>query len=180
MQADRSQNSDWFVQEVLPHEADLRAWLASRFETITDLDDVVQESFFKLLRAHTSGPLANPRAYLFATAKNAVLSRFRHRRHERPQGAREVDPLSIVDEMRSPVEEATANDEIRLLVRALESLPHRCCQVMTLRKIYGFSRSEVASKLGISVNTVQAHYAIGLKRCALFFRENGYRKADRK
>ena len=180
MQLPKSQESDWFVQEVLPHEGDLRAWLTSRFPTFPDLDDVVQESFFKLIRAHASGPLANPRAYLFATAKNAVLSRFRHQKYERPKGAREIDPLSIVDEMRSPLEEATANDEICLLVRALESLPRRCGQVMTLRKIYGFSQKEVAKQLGITVSTVQVQYAKGLKRCAVFFRKHGYRRARRK
>ncbi|MCG8527012.1 MAG: sigma-70 family RNA polymerase sigma factor [Opitutales bacterium] len=176
MKERRSQEVSWFDQEVLPHEKDLRVWLSSRFPTWPDLDDVIQESFFKLLKAHQSGPLVNPRAYLFVTAKNVVLGKIRHLKYERPEGAKEMDPLSIVDEMHSPLEETTRNDEIRLLIEALESLPRRCCQVMTLIKIYGFSHKEISLKLGISANTVRVQYANGLKRCAVFFRRKGYKK----
>ncbi len=173
----RDQNSEWFAKEVLPHEGDVRAWLRSKFPTLSDADDIIQEAYFRLMKAHTSGPLVNPRAYLFVMVKNLVISRFRHLKYERPSEAREMSPLEIVDRMRSPSEEATASDDVRLLIEALKVLPERCCQVMTLRKIYGFSQKEVAQRLGISVNTVQVQTRIGLKKCSQYFRKIGYRRA---
>lgn len=40
----------WFAVEVQPHEAALRSWLAGRFPGLKDADDVVQESYARLLR----------------------------------------------------------------------------------------------------------------------------------
>ena len=45
----------WFDDHVLPHEPLLRAWLRSRFPRGVDLDDLVQESFARVLRARANG-----------------------------------------------------------------------------------------------------------------------------
>ncbi|MEN9637215.1 MAG: hypothetical protein RL077_5619, partial [Verrucomicrobiota bacterium] len=96
-----SQNSDsarWFAEEVLPHEAALRAWLRARFPVVTDADDLVQEAYARLMQAHATGPIACPRAFLFVTARNLALNHLRHQRIERPEGAAEIDALSVADE----------------------------------------------------------------------------------
>ena len=36
-----------------PHEALLRGWLGTRFPALPDLDDIVQEAFARVLRAHS-------------------------------------------------------------------------------------------------------------------------------
>ena len=164
----------WFVDEVLPHEGDLRAWLSGRFPAIRDVDDLVQEAFSRLLKAHDSGPIANPRAFLFVVSRNLAFNQLRHLKYERPHGAKEVDPLSIIDDVNSPPESAAVKEELQHLIEAIQSLPERCRQVMTLRKIYGFSQKEVAKKLGISVHTVEAQGSIGLRKCIAYFRQHGY------
>ena len=166
--------SQWFVAVVLPHEKDLRNWLRLRFPSIRDVDDLVQEAFTRLLNAHSSGPIANPRAYLFVISRNLAIDELRHSGHERPSGAVELDPASIVDELISPPESAALKEEIKLLIEAIQLLPARCRQVMTLRKVYGFSQKEVAKQLGISVHTVEAQIGIGLDKCAVYFRRHGY------
>ena len=179
MRRPKKEEQDWFSSEVMPHEDDVRAWLSNRFPTFTEVDDVIQEAYFRLMRAHSSGPLVNPRAYLFVTVKNLVISRFRHWKHERPVDGQEMDPMEVVDKMRSPSEEAATRDEIRILIEAIQQLPTRCCQVMTLRKIYGLSQKEVARRLGISVNTVQVQTSIGIRKCGEHFRKIGYGRANR-
>jgi RNA polymerase sigma-70 factor (ECF subfamily) len=59
--------------------------------------------------------------------------------------------------------------ELELLTQAIQSLPTRCRQVLTLRKIYGLSQREVAAQLGISENTVEAQGVIGLRKLAEYF-----------
>lgn len=173
MQDRDSQRDRWFVDEVLPHEADLRAWLRARFPSVVDVDDLVQETFSRLLRAHGSGPVANPRAFLFVVARNLALNHLRRLGYERPPGAQEVDPLSVVDEVNSPWEAVAEREEFQHLFQAIQALPERCRQVMTLRKIYGLSQKEVAERLGISVHTVEAQGAIGLRKCIESFRRLG-------
>lgn len=171
---------EWFVREINPHEQDVRGWLVRRFPNINDVDDVIQEAYSRILKAYESGPIANPRAYLFVTTRNIVLNRIRHYQYEKPAGYQELDPMTIVDEVTDPLASLSKSEEIELLIKAIESLPRRCRKVLTLRKIYGLSQREVAEHLGISVNTVQVHTGEGIRRCIRYFRQLGYKtKFDR-
>lgn len=174
MEPQEPEISQWFENEIAPHQQDLRGWLEARFPSVGDVEDLLQESFSRLLRARESGPVVNPRAFLFVTARNLALNQLRHRRYERPEGAKEMDPLSIVDEMGSPPQNLADKEEVQHLIAAIQSLPDRCRQVMTLRKIYGLSQKEVARRLGISVHTVEAQGSIGLRKCVDYFRKMGY------
>src|SRR5205085_1662947 len=72
-----SENARWFAEHVQPHEPMLRAWLQNRFGTRCDIDDLVQEAYVRVLRAHQAGELLSPKAFLFATARNLALDYFR-------------------------------------------------------------------------------------------------------
>src|SRR5438105_4048316 len=58
----------WFADAVQPHCAALRSYLHVRFPSLVDIDDLVQESVMRVLRAHATGPVKSPRAFLFTTA----------------------------------------------------------------------------------------------------------------
>jgi len=169
----------WFVDEVLPHDGKLRAWIRARFPRVADVDDLVQDAYSRLLRAHASGPIANPKAFLFVTARNLALNHLRHQGYERPAGATEIDPLSVLDEAVGAPDALAHQEDFKLLIQAIQSLPDRCRQVVTLRKIYGLSQRETAERLGISENTVEAQGAIGLRKCIEFFHRHGYRSGGR-
>ncbi len=162
--------------DIYQHENSLRSWLIARYPGLEDIDDVIQEAFFKFLKARNCGPIANPRSYLFVTAGNILKNRFRRREIERPDGVSELDPNLEVDGLRNPLEEISGNEEIQILIRAIKSLPKRCRQVITLRKIYGYSMQEVASILGISKSTVDSQCCIGMRKCAKFLKEHGVKE----
>lgn len=164
----------WFVDEVLPHDARLRAWIQARFPGVADADDLVQDAYARLVRAHASGPIANPKAFLFVVARNLALNRLRHQGYERPMGVMEIDPLSVLDDAVGAPEALAHREDFQLLIEAIQSLPDRCRQVITLRKIYGLSQKEVAERLGISEHTVEVQGAIGLRKCIEFFRRRGH------
>jgi RNA polymerase sigma-70 factor (ECF subfamily) len=159
----------WFAREVQPHEAMLRAWLRSRFSDEGDLDDLVQDAFVRVLRARAGGTIRSPKAFLFATARNLALDRLRHRRVTGGNFPVEFDTLALVDETGDVPEAVARSEEIEILARAIQSLPTRCRQVLTLRKIYGLSQKEIAARLGIAEHTVESQGAIGLRKCTEFF-----------
>jgi len=53
-----------------------------------------------------------------------------------------------------------------MLVKAIQGLPDRCRQVFTLRKVYGYSQKEIASRMNISEHTVEQHLTKAARRCA--------------
>lgn len=171
--------AQWFAEEVQPHEPALRAWLRGRFPTLADTDDLVQESYTRLLRARETGSIACAKAFLFVTARNLALNQLRHLRHERPDGITEIDSSGVLDESTAIPESVARAEDLQLLIHAIQSLPDRCRQIMTLRKIYGLSQKEAAVRLGISEHTVEAQGAIGLRKCIEYFRRHGYGRGPR-
>ncbi|MSU73081.1 MAG: sigma-70 family RNA polymerase sigma factor [Opitutus sp.] len=162
----------WFSQEVQPHEAELRCWLGALFPSLTDRDDLVQESFLRVWQAHAGRPIANVRAFLFATARNLALNHLRHRSYRHPEGLGEIDPSSVIDEQADTPEAVARHQELELLRESIQSLPERCREVFTLRRICGSSQKETAARLGISEKTVENHSLTALQRCAEFFRDH--------
>jgi RNA polymerase sigma-70 factor (ECF subfamily) len=172
-----SAHHTWFTEHVLPHEPMLRAWLHSRFPAGVEIDDVVQEAFLRVLRAHERTPMSSPKAFLFATARNLALDRVRHgavARHE-PFGTDEGWNLLFDGDDVS--ETVARNQELELLTEAIQSLPDRCRQVFTLRKVYGLSQGAIAAKLGISEHTVSAQLTIGVQKCTQYLAK--YRREGR-
>ncbi len=51
----------------------LRAWLRAKFPSLTDPDDLVQETFSRVLQARGTAPIASAKAFLFTTARNLAL-----------------------------------------------------------------------------------------------------------
>src|SRR3990172_4320894 len=151
-----SELARWFAEEVQPHEAALRAWLRARFPTLTDADDLVQESYARLLRVRETGSIACARAFLFVTARNLALNQLRHLRLERPEGLAELDASGVLNDGAAIPESVAHAEDLQLLIQAIQSLPSRCRQIVTLRKIYGRYQKEVAQQLGISEHTVEA------------------------
>ncbi|MEO6875047.1 MAG: sigma-70 family RNA polymerase sigma factor [Opitutaceae bacterium] len=166
------EQSRWFLEQVHPHEAVLRAWLSSRFPTGCDIDDIIQESYIRILRAHECGELHSPKAFLFATARNMALDYFRHRRVVGEKSLVDYDVLSVLDEGDAIPKIVDRKEELIFLTEAIQSLPDRCRQVFTLRKLYGMSQQEIAQRLGISASTVSAQLTIGLHKCTEYFSQH--------
>lgn len=165
--------SRWLLENFIPHEAALRAWLRVRFSSLSDCDDAIQESYARLLRMPAPLNIANPKAYLFMVARNVVLDLARHQKHAPRLTDVHEDCGHVLDESRGVVDSVSASQELELLADAIAQLPERCAEVMRLRQIQGCASSEIASRLGISVNTVNAQVVIGLARCRLYLKARG-------
>ena len=163
----------WFTEEVQPHEPMLRAWLRARFPSLTDTDDLVQESYARLIRARENGQVRNAKNYLFKTALNAALDILRRKKVVSFERVGEYDALSVLEERPDASESASRTEELEILRQAMTALPTRCRQVFTLRKLYGLSHREIAAQLGLSEKTVEEQVNRAMRRCAAFLRSRG-------
>jgi RNA polymerase sigma factor (sigma-70 family) len=163
----------WFADNVLPHDGQLRGWLRGRFPSVHDIDDVVQEAYSRVLRAQAQVPIESVKAFLFTTARNVALDQLRRRQVIGLDPIAETDAPSVLEERPGVADAVCRSQELELLTQAIQSLPDRCRQVLTLRKIYGLPQKEIALQLGISEHTVEAQVANGVRRCAEFLARHG-------
>lgn len=171
-----SETARWFAEEVQPHEPALRAFLRSRFPTVQDIDDLVQEAYVRLIRARNIDAIVEPRAYLFRTARNAACDLFRRRKLVSIDDLAQQQPLSVLEDSPDAAETASQGQEIELLIEAIGALPLRCREILVLRKFHGLSYREIAGRLGISESTVNAQLAIAVVRCRQYLEARGVMK----
>lgn len=163
---EREEIDEWFARNVLPHEGDLRRWLA-RFAPDIDADDIVQETYAGL--AKDFHKIVTPRAFMFTVARNAVIAQLRHKRIVNIVAIADLDILPVVDGSVNGEQQLVGREELLMLQQALADLPDRCREVLTLRKIEGVPQREVATRLGLSESTVEKHVSAGIRRCADWF-----------
>ncbi|MBI5690728.1 MAG: RNA polymerase sigma factor [Verrucomicrobia bacterium] len=163
----------WFAEEVLPHEPALRAWLVARFGPSCEVDDLVQEAFARILRAGPGAGISSTKAFLFATVRNLAIDQIRRRQVLSFEPLTETPEPFVMEAGPDAGEMVSRRQELELLTEAIQTLPERCRQVLTLRKIYGLSQKEIAAQLGISEHTVEAQVGLGVRRCAAFLARHG-------
>jgi RNA polymerase sigma-70 factor (ECF subfamily) len=134
----------------------------------------------RVLRARTTGALQAPKAFLFATARNLALDHLRRHAVSRTDALVEADLSNVLDDHDGIPENVARNQELALLTEAIQSLPDRCRQIMTLRIVYGLTQRVIGEQLGISDRTVAAQLAIGTRKCTDYLlRRLADRRADR-
>lgn len=168
-----SDSTRWFAEEVQPHAGELRAWLHGKFPALSDPDDVVQEALTRVWGEKQVRPVASPKALLFTTARNLALDQLRRQQVISMEPIAETAGQFVLEDGPSAADTTARNQELELLTLAIQSLPDRCRQVLTLRKIYGLSQKDIAAQLGIAEHTVEVQVANGMRRCAEFLAGHG-------
>ena len=119
-----------------------------------DAADALQETFANLLvrlEDEDAAPIAHPRAYLFAAARNACLKRLDEQRRFAVVGDLPELPSRDGDLADGEVEVLT--EELRADVRAVEAhLPERQREILALREVEGMSYADIGALMGLTPN----------------------------
>jgi RNA polymerase sigma factor (sigma-70 family) len=158
------------VQELLAAYRDLRRHLAHELRNPDDAADIAQSSFERVYSRATASAggmeaIEFPRALLFHTARNLCIDAGRHRQTEQAWLAAST---AGQQEAAAPSAEQVALQR-QLLARVaelLEQLPPRRRDVFVLFKVYGYSREEIAGRLGITEAAVAKHVVRATLDCA--------------
>jgi RNA polymerase sigma-70 factor (ECF subfamily) len=124
-------------------------------------EEIVQDLFCRLWEQRFT--LEMPRGmrpYLYSAVRNRALNVLRNRRVElsvQDRLSRNAAAIPASEAVRSPHDEAVAQDLAEALGRTLAAMPPRCREVFTLLRYQRLSYAEVAHVLGISPKTVEIH-----------------------
>jgi len=154
----------WFTREILPLEATLMQFLQHNWRNKSDIADLRQEIYVRVLEAAQKQIPDNAAQFMFRISRNLLTDRVR-REHIVPIEAADLDALEIAVDEPGPDRTLIARDELRHLQTALDLLPPRCREAFVLGRVEGLSGREIAARMGIGVATVSEHLANGL--CAL-------------
>jgi RNA polymerase sigma-70 factor (ECF subfamily) len=141
----------------------------SRIVQPNDVEDIVQETFLRCYQASAKAPIRHPRAFMLTTAKNLALNHVAKADNRLVRGVASLDDSAVpLYRERQDNCEPERSEEFLLLCRAVRTLPLQCRRAFILKKVYGLSRKEIASYMGIAESTVQKHVAKGVLICAEF------------
>lgn len=170
------------LREALESEGLLRAYLFRIVRNMADVDELLQETYARLLVAplQEGAEVRSVRALALTIARNAALDWLRHRNVVPMSLMSDLVALDVMDESAQVEEIVNAHQELALLAECVEELPERCRQAFTLRRVYGLSQAEIAERLGIAEGTVEQLIARAVRRCAesLFARESPEDRRD--
>lgn len=165
---------EWVAREILPHEAEVRAWLLRHVHRLTpsDVDDLIQEAYSRLCDVEF-GRIANARAYLFAILRNLLTEQARRARIVPMERLGEIEALRIPSDEPGPDRRVSAQQELERLERIVASLPSQPRRAFELKKFRGMKQREIAQEMNISEKTVEKHLATALGRILDALKEEG-------
>lgn len=145
----------WFVEEVLPLEGALTAYLRRAWPNRADVEDLRQEVY---VRVYEAGRQERPEAashFVFRVARNLLIDRLRRQRVVTIDLVADLNELNVLADEVPADRVLSGRQELARLERAMAKLPPRCREVFVLRKVQGLSQREAAARLGCSQSTVE-------------------------
>nr|WP_303657264.1 sigma-70 family RNA polymerase sigma factor [Asticcacaulis aquaticus] len=150
------------ARHVLPHERALRKWLNGRVPPDIDVDDILQETYTRLIMKESVAEILNIRNYVYQVAYSILALHIRRARVVFIDAVSEIEELNVAAIEPSPEDHAGGREELRHLAEAVNRLPGKIREVFLMRRVQEMSQKEVAKTLGLSESTVEKHMSRSL------------------
>jgi RNA polymerase sigma-70 factor (ECF subfamily) len=137
----------------------LTTYFARRVSDKSDVEDLVQEVFARIVARSSAEPVGHVGGYVFQTASSVLADRSRRRavRHADAHIAFDADQHDQLDT--DSVRAFEARQDLRQVTAALLQLPERTRAIFILHRLEGRRYREIGEQLGISVSAVEKHMA---------------------
>ena len=148
------------------HGPVLRGFFARRGAS-DEAEDMVQETYLRLLRAHQcqGDAIANPEAYLFTVALNLAREQAARRRWSLLP-IEEIENITTMLAAEESVEGVAERAQRRQrLQELLGTLPEHTRAVLVMQYRDGLSYKQIAERMGVSSHMVKKHVVRGLSVC---------------
>nr|WP_163500602.1 sigma-70 family RNA polymerase sigma factor [Halomonas socia] len=127
-------------------------------------EDVVHDAYLKVREAGAAVSVKQPAAYAFQVARCLAIDRYRRRALETGIFSGESDDTQGVT-YSTPERIEIGREELRLVSRAMNSLPTRTRRAFELYRMAGYTQREVAEQLGVSTTLVNFMIRDALSHC---------------
>lgn len=147
------------------HNRSLLRFLYLKLNSEQEARDVAQEAYVRVLNLDSPETVSHLRAFLFKTAANIAIDRARARARMTSTPAM---ALEFFEEERAdfdPARGVAAREELDLIAQALDELTPKCRQAFLMRRLDGYSSSEIATRMRIPERTVRYYIVEAIVYC---------------
>ncbi|WP_430462208.1 RNA polymerase sigma factor [Thalassolituus sp. LLYu03] len=152
------------LQALEEHESALRTFIRTRVSCPHTAADLFQQMTEKLLRKRDNDSIDNPRAYLYQTARNELITHYRgtqtRESYEQAYASQQETDAAVDIE-----ETVIVRKRIETLNQALNELPPLTRRVFWLYRIEHKKQKDIAAELDVSLSSVEKHLAHAMKHC---------------
>jgi RNA polymerase sigma factor (sigma-70 family) len=153
--------SAWFIREILPLEANLMHYLQHNWRNASDLPDLRQEVYARVLEAAQECIPDNPRNFLFVCARNLLINLVRREQVVPMDSFADLDALGVASGAPPPDRLLIEREDICRIEEALPHLPPRIREAIALAYFEGLPRIEIAKRMSISHQTASEYITRG-------------------
>jgi RNA polymerase sigma-70 factor (ECF subfamily) len=154
---DANEPSRALAREAEPLRQSLGRYFRRRIQDVSEVEDLVQEVFTRIVARDSTQPVAHLGGYVFQTAASVLADRRRRRTVRHADAHMAFDPDRHADEDFDAARILVGKEDLRAATAALLSLPARTRTIFILHRLEGQKYREVATQLGISVSAVEKH-----------------------
>lgn len=141
-----------------------------------DVEDLMQETFIKCFAADLKESIRDPRAFIFRVAKNVAISEAKRKRHSTTTIIEDYERPEVYEGKKDVCLENQLYDrrQLSIFLMVLAELPALQQRALLMRKVDGLKFKQIATRLDVSVSTVEKRVAAALLYCQDRLREHGY------
>lgn len=141
----------------------LMTYFLRRVANRSEAEDLTQETFVRLIGAHSFAQAEQANAYVFRVASNLLRDRARTRVRRKSFPISVVDP-NVIEEMaceiaedRGPERVLIGRESLAEVLLSLDELGERTKTIFILFRLEGMKQKDIAALCGIGVSTVEKH-----------------------
>ena len=153
----------WFRGVYQKYFPELYFYLRTFTVNETEIQDIIQDSFLKLLEDDRYERVVNVRGYLYSCVRNDLFNKIGNdKKKERLKAEMEREYFAGVQD---DIDVAYSREQfITMTEEAIGTLPPMCKAIFNMSKMQGLSYKEIAERLSISVKTVEAQMGIAFRK----------------
>lgn len=159
---------------IASHGTPLKRFLLARVRNSTDVPDIAQEVYLRMLRVPNIESIRSPEAYLFTVAQH-VVQQHALRQSTTPPSVELTQMLEVpsANHDTDPVLSLSAEQCLECLQGALEELSPAARATFMLHRRDGLSFDEISASLGISRPMAKKHLMKALMHLRLRLHQGG-------
>ncbi len=138
-------------------------YLRHNWRGASDVADLRQEVYARVFEAARERIPEHAKRFLLATARNLLVDLVRREQVIPIEAVADLEALGVAIDTASPDRIAMAREELRRLQAALDQLPPRAREAITLAYVEGLTGKEIAERMGVTRSTASHHIANGIR-----------------